>query len=90
MAKITGSCLCASVSFSCGVEPLLTVVCRGGSCQRQIGTAFSINAPLVRHAAQPMHSSTEAEPRSFAAHRAARQSSTDARKLATLFRMTVM
>jgi len=43
MSKITGSCLCGSVKYAADAEPAMTVVCHCADCQRQTGTAFSVN-----------------------------------------------
>ena len=42
MSKISGHCLCGSVSYSSPAEPVTTLVCHCEHCQRQAGTAFSV------------------------------------------------
>lgn len=45
----TGRCLCGAVTFELG-EVIATVVCHCDHCQRQSGSAFSVN--LVAHESQ--------------------------------------
>jgi hypothetical protein len=42
MGKIEGRCLCGSVTYASGAEPMFTAVCHCRDCQRQHGTAFSV------------------------------------------------
>jgi hypothetical protein len=42
MTKVTGGCLCGSVRYSVEAEPMFTVVCHCISCQKQSGSAFSV------------------------------------------------
>ncbi len=42
MAK-TGRCLCGKVSYSLEGDPIATAVCHCSHCQRQGGSAFSVN-----------------------------------------------
>jgi len=42
MAKVAGACLCGSVRYESGSEPLMTAVCHCENCQRQSGSSFSI------------------------------------------------
>ncbi|MFM8382851.1 MAG: GFA family protein [Actinomycetota bacterium] len=39
----TGRCLCGKVSYSFEGEPIATAVCHCSHCQRQGGSAFSVN-----------------------------------------------
>ncbi|MEP3276875.1 MAG: GFA family protein [Stappiaceae bacterium] len=43
MSKITGSCLCGSVKYSTDADPAMIAVCHCPDCQKQTGTAFSVN-----------------------------------------------
>ena len=44
MPEIKGSCLCGQVSYvSTEAEPKMTAVCHCPDCQKQTGTAFSVN-----------------------------------------------
>lgn len=43
MTKIKGSCLCGQVSYHSDAEPALQVYCHCPDCQKQTGTAFSVN-----------------------------------------------
>jgi hypothetical protein len=42
MTKLIGGCLCGSVRYSVEAEPMFTVVCHCISCQKQSGSAFSV------------------------------------------------
>jgi hypothetical protein len=42
MTKLTGGCLCGSVRYSVDAEPMFTVVCHCKDCQKQSGSAFSV------------------------------------------------
>lgn len=39
---LRGSCQCGAVTYSIGVEPLLTYACHCHSCQKRTGSAFSL------------------------------------------------
>jgi len=43
MGKITGRCLCGSVSYSTKAEPAMIAVCHCTDCRRQSGGPFSVN-----------------------------------------------
>ena len=44
MPDISGSCLCGQITYtSTETEPKMTVVCHCPDCQKQTGTAFSVN-----------------------------------------------
>lgn len=43
MTILNGSCLCGNVQYSTLAEPLMTAVCHCGDCQKQSGSAFSVN-----------------------------------------------
>ncbi len=43
MGKIQGGCLCGSVRYESTAEPLMTVVCHRTHCQKQSGSAYSVN-----------------------------------------------
>jgi hypothetical protein len=43
MTRVSGACLCGSVSYESDVEPLMTAICHCQNCQRQSGSAFSVN-----------------------------------------------
>ncbi|MGW1297215.1 GFA family protein [Streptomyces sp. NPDC002533] len=45
----TGHCLCGSISYRFDAEPVATVVCHCGHCQRHTGSAFSVNVLVPRH-----------------------------------------
>jgi len=43
MAKIRGACLCKSVRYATEAEPAAVVVCHCVTCQKNTGSAFSLN-----------------------------------------------
>ncbi len=43
MNDISGSCLCGEVTYSADAEPAMIAVCHCPDCQKQTGTAFSVN-----------------------------------------------
>ena len=48
MSKISGRCLCGSITYSSDAEPILTVLCHCPHCQRQSGSSFSVNLAVPR------------------------------------------
>lgn len=52
MSKISGSCLCGAIRYTSVVPPLMTAVCHCTNCQKQSGSAFSINVALPKGALQ--------------------------------------
>ena len=43
MVDISGGCLCGAVRYSTTAEPAMIAVCHCTDCQKQNGTAFSVN-----------------------------------------------
>ena len=43
MSKIRGACLCGSVRYASDAEPAAVVVCHCVTCQKNTGSAFSLN-----------------------------------------------
>ncbi|MCY1334156.1 Glutathione-dependent formaldehyde-activating enzyme [compost metagenome] len=43
MNTIQGSCLCGAIHYSTHLAPLTTAVCHCRDCQKQSGSAFSVN-----------------------------------------------
>ncbi|WP_347912027.1 GFA family protein [Pseudomonas grandcourensis] len=43
MSTLNGSCLCGNVQYSTLAAPLMTAVCHCSDCQKQSGSAFSVN-----------------------------------------------
>ena len=43
MAKIRGACLCGNVRYASDAEPAAVVVCHCVTCQKNTGSAFSLN-----------------------------------------------
>ena len=46
MPKISGGCLCGSVRYTSEAEPALVAVCHCATCQKNTGSAFSLNLAL--------------------------------------------
>lgn len=49
MGKLDGHCLCGSITYECDAEPIMTGICHCTDCQRQGGSAFSINVGVPRN-----------------------------------------
>lgn len=48
MSDISGGCLCGAVRYSTTAEPAMMAVCHCTDCQKQSGSAFSINVLVPR------------------------------------------
>jgi hypothetical protein len=46
MSRIIGGCLCGSVRYVSDAEPMLVAVCHCSTCQKNTGSAFSLNIGL--------------------------------------------
>ena len=46
MHKITGGCLCGAVRFESSAEPKMIVACHCRTCQKNTGSAFSLNVAM--------------------------------------------
>ena len=46
MPKVVGGCLCGAVRYELAVEPALVAVCHCTTCQKNTGSAFSLNLGL--------------------------------------------
>lgn len=46
MAEIVGGCLCGAVRYRADVEPVLIAACHCRTCQRETGSAFSVNVAV--------------------------------------------
>jgi hypothetical protein len=46
MPRISGGCLCGSVRYLSDAEPALVAVCHCVNCQKNTGSAFSLNLAL--------------------------------------------
>ncbi|MCF8503272.1 MAG: GFA family protein, partial [Caulobacter sp.] len=44
---ISGGCLCAAVRYMCASPPVMTLVCHCTNCQKQSGSAFSVNVAVA-------------------------------------------
>ena len=47
MSKIEGGCMCGKVKYTSGAEPAMVAVCHCIDCQKQTGSALSINIALA-------------------------------------------
>ena len=52
MTKISGSCLCGAIKYSCAAPAAMTAMCHCKNCQKQSGSAFSINLAVPKDALQ--------------------------------------
>jgi hypothetical protein len=43
MTQFTGGCLCGAIRYACNEQPLSITNCHCKHCQRQSGSAFSVN-----------------------------------------------
>ena len=48
MPKIEGGCLCGAVRYTCDQQPVVTAICLCTHCQRQSGSAFSVNLGIPK------------------------------------------
>jgi hypothetical protein len=46
MPKISGGCLCGSVRYESDAEPALVAACHCATCQKNTGSAFSLNVAM--------------------------------------------
>ncbi|QRY77818.1 GFA family protein [Pseudomonas sp. PDNC002] len=46
MKTLQGTCLCGSVQYSSSQAPTMTAVCHCSDCQKQSGSAFSVNVMI--------------------------------------------
>jgi len=46
MSKIEGGCLCGQVRYRSDAEPVMEVVCHCHTCQKNTGSAFSLNVAV--------------------------------------------
>jgi len=47
MNTIKGSCLCGGIHYSSQLDPLSVAVCHCADCQKQSGSAFSVNVLVL-------------------------------------------
>jgi len=48
MPNITGSCLCGAVTYTSAVQPILVALCQCHHCQKQSGSAYSVNVAIPK------------------------------------------
>lgn len=48
MSKIQGGCLCGAIRYTSKAEPVMTAICQCTRCQRQSGSAFSVNVGIPK------------------------------------------
>ena len=46
MARIVGGCLCGAVRYRSQAEPVMQVICHCKTCQKNSGSAFSMNVAV--------------------------------------------
>ncbi len=46
MPEIRGGCLCGAVRYASDAEPVMVAVCHCATCQKNTGSAFSLNVGL--------------------------------------------
>ena len=52
MSKIRGGCLCGAVRYESDAEPVMVAVCHCASCQKNTGSAFSLNLGMAQDSVQ--------------------------------------
>src|SRR5262252_2361780 len=48
MSKISGHCRCGNVDYSSDADPILTGLCHCVACQKQSGSAYSVNVAVPK------------------------------------------
>lgn len=48
MSQVAGGCLCGAVKYTSKASPVMAAVCNCTHCQRQSGSAFSINIAIPK------------------------------------------
>lgn len=48
MAQISGGCLCGKIKYTCDAAPVMVATCHCTHCQKQSGSAFSVNVGLPK------------------------------------------
>ncbi len=52
MSEITGGCLCGAVRYACAAPAVMTALCHCTHCQKQSGSAFSVNVGIPKGSLQ--------------------------------------
>lgn len=52
MPKIAGGCLCGAVKYTCAAEPIMVALCNCHHCQKQSGSAYSVNVAVPKGSLQ--------------------------------------
>lgn len=52
MAQISGGCLCGSVRYTCAADPVMVALCHCHHCQKQSGSAYSVNVGIPKGSLQ--------------------------------------
>lgn len=52
MPRISGSCLCGAVKYTSAAEPVMVALCNCHHCQKQSGSAFSVNVAIPKGSLQ--------------------------------------
>ncbi len=62
MNRMEGGCLCGDVRYLCTTEPVVVALCHCTHCQRQSGSAFSVNVGVPKGSLQLVSGSTQVYP----------------------------
>ena len=49
MNKITGGCLCGAIRYESSAQPEMIVACHCSTCQKNTGSAFSVNIAMPQN-----------------------------------------
>ena len=52
MPQISGSCLCGAIKYTCAAPPVMVAACHCTHCQKQSGSAFSVNVAIPKGSLQ--------------------------------------
>ncbi len=61
MSAISGSCLCGAIRYTCTAPAVMVAACHCTHCQKQSGSAFSVNVAIPKGSLQ----FTAGEPRRY-------------------------
>lgn len=52
MPEISGGCLCGAVKYTSAAEPVMAALCNCHHCQKQSGSAYSVNVAIPKGSLQ--------------------------------------
>jgi hypothetical protein len=52
MSQISGSCLCGAIKYTCAAQAVMVAACHCSHCQKQSGSAFSVNVAIPKGSLQ--------------------------------------